>query len=76
MVLYMGELDERYPLPEHATIMSMSSLSDARKVALRVQIELRKGLTASYLGITAHFPPEVTCSKSTSPYQFQPFSYT
>ena len=38
VVHYMGELDERYPVPEHVTIMSMSSLSDARKVALRVQI--------------------------------------
>ena len=33
----------------------MSRLNDSRKVALCVDIWSRKGLTASYLGITAHF---------------------
>ena len=33
----------------------MSRLNDTRKVALCVDIWSRKGLTASYLGITAHF---------------------
>ena len=64
----LAELDERYPVPGHATITSemdkllidlkgnlMSRLNDARKVALCVDIWSRKGLTASYLGITAHF---------------------
>ena len=32
-------------------------MNDARKVVLRVEIKSRKGLTASYLGITAHFFP-------------------
>ena len=33
----------------------MSHLKDTRKVALCANIWSRKGLTASYLGITAHF---------------------
>ena len=33
----------------------MSRLNDTRKVVLCVDIWSRKGLTASYLGITAHF---------------------
>ena len=37
----------------------MSRLNDARKVALCVDTWSRKGLMASYLGITAHFLPEV-----------------
>ena len=44
-------------------------MNDARKVALRVEIKSRKGLTASYLGITAHFSPPPQ-AKGTGPYQF------
>ena len=64
----LAELDDRYPVPGHATIMSemdkllidlkgnlMSRLNDSRKVALCVDIWSRKGLTALYLGTTAHF---------------------
>jgi hypothetical protein len=64
----LAELDERYPVPGQAAIMAemdkllvdlkgklMSCLNDARKVALCVDIWSRKGMTASYLGITAHF---------------------
>ena len=64
----LAGVDERYPVPEHVTIMRemdkllidlkghlMSCLNDTKKVALCVNIWSRKGLTASYLGITAHF---------------------
>ena len=64
----LADLDERYPLPGQAAIMTemdkllvdlkgklMSCLNDARKVALCVDVWSRKGMTASYLGITAHF---------------------
>ena len=58
------ELDKRYPVPAIMSeidklLMSnlMSHLNDVRKVENCVDIWSRKGLTASYLGIT--FVPKV-----------------
>ena len=78
--LLLPELDERYPVPEHATITNemdtlliglkgnlMSRLNDARKVAVHVEIKSRKGLMASYLGITAHFSPQSDLSQKSLP---------
>ena len=62
------ELDERYSVPGRTAIASemdklfidlktnmRAVLSDARKVAITTDIWSKKGLTASYLGLTAHF---------------------
>lgn len=62
------ELDERYPIPGRTAIdqemnklvtdlkMKMGeALQNARRVAITTDIWSKKGLSSSYLGITAHF---------------------
>ena len=64
----IAELDDRYTVPNRAAISKemdrvfvdlkaslLSVLRDSRRVSLTVDIWSRKSMTASYLGVTAHF---------------------
>ena len=64
----LSELDPRYPVPNRSVIDTemealytemkgkvASKLQEARKIAICTDIWSRKGLTQSFLGITAHF---------------------
>ena len=66
----IAELDDRYSDPNRAAISNeiekvfvdmkvslMCALKDSCKVSLTVDIWSKKGMTASYLGVTAHFFP-------------------
>lgn len=64
----IAELDCRYTVPNRCSISKemdkvfmdlkvslMSALRDSHKVSLTVDIWSKKGMTASYMGVTAHF---------------------
>ena len=65
---FVKSLDSRYPVPGRALISKeidkvvitlkqnmLALMSQARKIALCADIWSKKGLTSSYLGVTAHF---------------------
>lgn len=60
----LAQLDERYRLPGHTVINHEMDklygkitlkLQDARKISMCADVWSEKGMTASYLGLSAHF---------------------